>query len=157
MMIDLSRMQSWFYPRYVLGTDQLEAIQNRAARFVSGVYNKECSIIAVKKDLNWETLQLRRKVDRQTNFHQAVAGHLAVPVLNVLRPVERDSRHTSTNISYTPIQANKDCYKYTFIPRTLRDWNVLPDTVTNIKNKKAFKMAVNRHLQQLLPIEEETN
>ena len=75
--------------------NQLEAIQNRAARFVSGDYRRKSSVTAMKKELNWEELTLRRKVNRLTTFHQAVAGHLAIPVQTLLRPVERNLRHSS--------------------------------------------------------------
>ena len=30
---------------------QIEAVQNRAARFISGVYSRKLSITAIKKDL----------------------------------------------------------------------------------------------------------
>ena len=74
---------------------QVEAVQNRAARFVSGVNYKKCSITQVKKDLNWDDLATRRKVARLVNFHQAIRGHLAIPARNVLRPVQRSTRLTS--------------------------------------------------------------
>ena len=94
-------------------TNQLEAIQNRAARFVSGIYGRDSSITKIKQDLKWETLQQRRTVDRLTIFQQAVAGNLAIPVQNVLRLVTRNLRNTSTTAnSFIPIQANKNCYKY---------------------------------------------
>ena len=127
---------------------QLESIQNRAARFVSGVYTRKSSVTAIKQDLNWEPLQHRRKVDRLTNFQQAVAGKIAFPVQNVLRPVGRSTRRSSTAANFITIQTNKDCYKYAFLPRTLVDWNSLPSSITTIQDKKAFKTAVNHHLLQ---------
>ena len=117
-------------------TNQLEAIQNRAARFVSGIYGRDSSITKIKQDLKWETLQQRRTVDRLTIFQQAVAGNLAIPVQNVLRPVTRNLRNTSTTAnSFIPIQANKNCYKFSFIPRTIIDWNALPQSITNIRTR----------------------
>ena len=128
--------------------NKLEAVQNRAARFVTGVYGRNTSVTALKKNLNWESLQTLRKADRLTIFHQAVAGHLAIPVRNTLRPVKRNLRHTSQAAnSFIPISTNKDCYKYSFIPRTITDWNTLPANLTNIKEKATFKQAINKHLQ----------
>ena len=40
---------------------KLEAIQNRAARFVTGDYCKKSSVTAMKEELNWEELTLRKK------------------------------------------------------------------------------------------------
>jgi hypothetical protein len=127
--------------------NKIEAVQNRAARFVSGIYSRNTSITAIKRDLHWEDLQTRRKVDRLVNFHQAVAGHLAIPVGNALRPVERNLRHTSQKSkSFIPISANKNCYKYSFIPRTIVDWNTLQENITSIEEKTAFKKAISNLL-----------
>ena len=127
---------------------QVEAVQNRAARFVSGINYKKCSISKVKKDLHWDDLATRRKVARLTNFHQAIGGHLAIPARNILRPVQRSTRLTSpTTNNFTPIQASKDCYKQSFLPRTVIDWNQLPKSITTIVDKQQFKTAINQHFR----------
>ena len=128
---------------------QLESIQNRAARFVTGDYERKSSVTAMKASLDWESLQQRRQVVRLTNFHQAVAGRLAIPVRNILRPVERNLRHTSpASNSFIPITTNKNCYKFSFIPRTIINWNDLPENITSIQDKDHFKQAVNSHLNK---------
>ena len=133
--------------------NQLDAIQNRAARFVTGANHRKSSVSAMKQELNWEELTLRRKVNRLTTFHQAVAGHLAIPVQTLLRPVERNLRHTSPAAnSFIPLSTNKNCFKYTFTPRTITDWNSLPDSLTSIEDKASFKAAVNSYLLQRLMI-----
>ena len=100
----------------------------------------------MKLKLNWEPLDLRRKVGRLTNFHAAIAGRLAIPVRSALRPAGRNLRHTSTTNSYIPIPANKNCYKFSFIPRTIPEWNALPNSVTSIQEKTIFKTAAHNHL-----------
>ena len=110
-------------------TQRLEAVQNRAARFVTGNYSRTSSVTEMKKELDWELLETRRKATRATLFHQALAGYLAIPMQNVLRPVQRSSR----NNKFIQIRANKNCYKYSFIPRTLVDWNSLPPQITTIE------------------------
>jgi hypothetical protein len=127
-------------------TNQLEAVQNRAARFVTGVYKRKASVTQMKKELNWADLATRRKVARLTKFQQAIGGHLAIPARNILRPVQRTTRSTSPNANnFTPIQANKNCYKQSFIPRTLVDWNKLPKEITSIEEKQKFKTAITNH------------
>ena len=95
---------------------------------------------------NWEPLELRRKVGRLTNFHEAIAGRLAIPVRSALRPAGRNLRHTSTTNSYIPIPANKNCYKFSFIPRTIPEWNQLPNSIAAIQDKTVFKTAAHNHL-----------
>ena len=80
---------------------QLETVQNRAARFVSGVYSRKSSITSVKQELKWTDLETRRKVARLIIFHQSLAGQLAIPVRNFLRPVQRTSRNTNPEFNFT--------------------------------------------------------
>ncbi|XP_072021297.1 uncharacterized protein [Amphiura filiformis] len=127
---------------------QVEAIQNRAARFVTGNYKRRSSVTAMKTELEWENLSDRRKTTRLTIFHQAIAGHLAIPVQKALRPVKRSLRHTSPSANnFIPITTNKDCFKFSFIPRTLVDWNNLPSNLTIIPDKEHFKEAFKEHLK----------
>ena len=135
---------------------QLESIQNRAAQFVTGDYERKSSITAMKSSQDWESLQQRRQVPSLTNFLEAVAGRLAIPVRNILRPVERNLRHTSpASNSFIPIATNKNCYKFLFIPRTIVNWNNVPENITSIQDKDQFKQAVKGcftirvHLQKL--------
>ena len=86
------------------------------------------------------------KVGRLTNFHEAIAGRLAIPVRSALRPAGRNLGHTSTTNSYIPIPANKNCYKFSFIPRTIPEWNQLPNSITSIQDKTVFKTAAHNHL-----------
>ena len=83
---------------------QIEAVQNRAARFVTGNHSRRSSVTAMKLKLNWEPLELRRKVGRLTNFHEAIAGRLAIPVRSALRPAGRNLRQPLQQIVISPYQ-----------------------------------------------------
>ena len=48
----------------------------------------------------------------------------------------------SNDLKFIQIKANKNCYKYSFIPRTLVDWNSLPPQITTIQDKAKLKSAV---------------
>ena len=52
--------------------------------------------------------------------------------------------------SYTTIFVKKDIYKYKFsyLPQTVKDWNKLPHSITQVKNPASFKIAVLEHLQK---------
>ena len=95
----------------------------------------------MKANLEWEPLEVRRKTARVSIFHQALQGRLAIPMQNVLRPAQRSSRH----VKYTQIQTNKNCYKYSYIPKTLVDWNAIPEHITSIEDKDKFKAAVTQY------------
>ena len=63
-----------------------------------------------KKELEWESLEERRKVSRVSILHQALWGRLAIPTQTSLRPVLRSSRHSQ----FIQIATNKNCLKYSF-------------------------------------------
>ena len=83
------------------------------------------------KSLDWNSLANRRKIHRLTVFQQARQGHLSLPVETLLQPVQRHSLHLHAN-AYNIISTDKDCMKYLFFPRTIIDWNSLPESITNI-------------------------
>ena len=128
---------------------QIEAVQNRAARFVTGNHSRRSSVTAMKLKLKWEPLELRRNVGRLTNFYEAIAGRLAIPVRSALCPAGRNLRHTSTTNSYMtffPIPANKNCYKFSFIPRKMESTAYMCNSIMSIQDKTIFKTAAHNHL-----------
>ena len=124
--------------------DKLESVQRRAVRFIMNDYSRFHSVSDMMSELGIEPLSFRRRIARLTNFHKARGGHLAIPVHQLLRPVTRFSRHTNKN-SYIQISAKKDCYLNSFVPLTIRDWNSLPETITDITVTKHFKEAIYQH------------
>jgi len=125
---------------------KLEAVQRRAARFVKNNYDKRSSVTSMLKDLGWMTLAERRKITRLYIFYKAHEGYLSIPVRNLLHPVTRLTRR-SHNKSYIELQTNKDTFKFSFVPRTLKEWNSLPSEIVNLPTPKAFKDKLQQHLQ----------
>ena len=76
--------------------------------------------------LNWPTLQQRRLKTRLM-FYKIVHHIVAVPS-DILIPTDNRTRqfHPQT---YRHILTFKDCYKYSFFPLTITQWNVLPPQV----------------------------
>ena len=98
------------------------------------------------EELDWRTLADRRKIARLAVFHKAHDGHLSIPVRNLQHPVTRPTRRTH-NKSYIEIRANKDTFKYSFLPRTLTEWNSLPSTLVNMEEPKEIKAQLQKYFQ----------
>ncbi|XP_072048268.1 uncharacterized protein [Amphiura filiformis] len=124
---------------------QLEAIQRRAVRFIKSDYSKRTSVTKLMKDLDMETLADRRKIDRLSILQKAREGHLALPVQNILQPTHRLTKRSHAN-SYQELQVNKDVFKYSFYPRTIKEWNSLPATLTQQPDPLAFKKSIQDHI-----------
>lgn len=128
--------------------NKIEMVQRRAARFVMNDYKRDSSVTKMIKDLDWCSLKDRRTANRLTNLQKARHGLLPLPVDDLLQPLRRPSRHSHSN-AYQLISANKDCFKHSYIPKTIIDWNNLPLHITTITDPNLFKHQVLNHLKQL--------
>ena len=108
-------------PPGVVLQEELESVQKRAARFVTGNYNYESgSMTGILGQLKWESLKKRRKDNRLLLLYKGLKYDLI--------PKTRRCRNQHSMAFQTPI-ANTDVYKGSFFPQTIRDWNALPDSL----------------------------
>ena len=68
----------------------------------------------------------------------------AIPTQTILHPVLRSSRHSQ----FIQIATNKNSLKYSFMPRTVIDWNSIPLHIKEIEEKDKFKAAVAQYFSQ---------
>ena len=119
-------------------------VQRRAVRFVCDIRDRgETSITKERQDLGWPTLQTRRQAKRLSIFHKAVNGLIAVDIDATV--ATRSSRRQHTKCFIRP-NASCDAYAQSFTPRTIRDWNGLPDYITSIEDPESFKEAIQEFL-----------
>ena len=130
-------------------TNQIEKVQKRAARFVSNDFTSrsEGCVTEMIQSLEWTSLADRRKVRRISILQQARLDHLSLPsetscsLSNVNHAI---SIPTPTQL-YQLIRTATN--KYSYFPRTIIDWNFLPEHLTQIELIPQFKEAVTIHLQ----------
>ena len=122
----------WDPPGVVL-QEELESVQKRAARFVTGNYSYETgSMTGILGQLKWESLKKKKKKKRRTDnrlilLHKGLKGKANAPTDDLI-PKTRRCRNQHSMAFQTPI-ANTDIYKGSFFPATIRDWNALPDSL----------------------------
>ena len=108
--------------------EELESVQKRAARFVTGNYNyKTESMTGILEQLKWESLKKRRKDNRLILLYKGLKGKASVPTDDLI-PKTRCCGNQHSMAFQTPI-ANADVYKDSLFPQTIRDWNALPDSL----------------------------
>ena len=108
-------------------SNEIEKIQRRAARFVISDYqNYELgSVTKLLKDLGWKSLKNRREVDRLCLLKKGLDNNAILPLDELSKPA-RKTRHMH-NRYYTTIYARTNIFKFSFVPRTIRDgrWTML--------------------------------
>ena len=98
------------------------------------------------KDLNWQPLHERRREKRLVFFHKIVYDLVAVPrdsILQFNQPKQRTSNSKCVKI----MRCNTDMYKNSFVPRTISDWNHLPDSVVLNEKNEDFKAALTNFMK----------
>ena len=95
--------------------EELESVQKRAVRFVTGNYNYETgSMTGILGQLKWESLKKRRKDKRLKLLYKGLKGKASVPTDDLI-PKTRCCRNQHSMAFQTPI-ANTDVYKDSFSP-----------------------------------------
>ncbi|CAH3144832.1 unnamed protein product [Porites evermanni] len=111
----------------------------RAARFVTSDYQNydHGSVATLLKDLGWKSLKNRREVDRLCLLKKGLDNNAILPLDELSKPA-RETRHMH-NRYYTTIYARTNIFKFSFVPRTIRDWNNLPHIVVEIAHDAKFR------------------
>ena len=118
-------------------TETLEKVQRRVARFVKGDYRQRSSVTQMIKDLGWQSLQERRAISRLSLMYKIVHGLSEVQLPNLMRKT-RTTRSASGK-GFRNERNNKNCYRSSFLPRTIPEWNNLPDKIRNAPSLDSFK------------------
>ena len=120
-------------------TDRLEMIQRRSARYVLNRYRNTSSVGSMLEQLKWQTLETRRKHARLTMLYKISKQQVDTPGLkSLLQPITRPSRHHNSKAYQIP-ETSKEYIKNSFFPRTIREWNVLPESAVNSPSIDSFK------------------
>ena len=78
-------------------------------------------------EMKWETLQKRRKDNRLILLYKGLKGKARIPTDDLITK-NRRGRNQHSLVFQIPT-ASKDAYKKSIVPKTIRDWNVLPDSL----------------------------
>ncbi len=126
-------------PHTKLQINQIEKVQRRAARFVSSRYHNTSSVSDMLQTLNWPSLEIRKTRTRLIMFYKIIHSVVAIqPPINLLIPADPRTRQCNIH-SFKHIHTNKDSYQFSFYPRTVIQWNLLPPSVYVADTVDAFK------------------
>ena len=121
-------------------TYQLESVQRKSARWICNQWNYEASPTAMVKDLQLQTLQARRQLNRLSTLYQFNHGIKFMPPGTI-------NKQRCTNLRFQPIQGAILCYTYSFYPLSINEWNKLPANIVNTSSLDIFKVNLLAHLK----------
>ena len=127
---------------YQYQKDELDKIQNEAARTVTGC-TKLVSRVDLNKESGWESLAERRRKHRLILFYKMVNG-IAQDYLSSLVPATNRPVYNLRNIqNFQSIACRTNLYKNSFLPATTNEWNNLSQNVRNAESLSYFKRQIN--------------
>ena len=123
----------------------IEKIQRRALRWTLNDYNFSHSVTTMLQSLNWPTLQHRHKRMCLTLLYKSINGHLALKIPNYFTAISTNTRiHHHQTYHFTCIRT--DAYMNSFFPRTIREWNYLPQHVIDSNSLDLFQEQIDIYL-----------
>ena len=115
-------------PHGIVVQEELEKVQIRAARFVTGNYSFETgSMTSILEQLGGESLHKRRNGSKLILLFKGLKGKAGIPC-DDLQPLNRRSRNQHPMAFQVPY-ARTDIYKYSFFPDTIRDLNAISASI----------------------------
>ena len=103
-------------------------IHRRAARYVSNRFGNRSSVDNMLQQMNWRSLEQRRQDARLTMLYKIVNDKVCIETSARLIPPSRRTRHTQPH-AFQITSCSADYQKFSFFPRTIREWNSLPPEI----------------------------
>ena len=130
-------------PYITKNINKLEMVQRRAARFVTGRYQYTDSVSSMLNELGWRSLENRRRDARLGMFYKIQNSLVSINLDEYLHPPHLFLRH-SHNLSYQIPFSVTDAHKFSFVPRTVCQWNSLPSQTVNLPSLTCFRGAISK-------------
>ena len=123
--------------------EQLDMIQRRSARFVKNNYRREeGTVTSLLEHLKWKTLQQRREQFRLLLMFKMVKNLIGISIPHYVSGANKGTRGYH-ELRFRQLSTNTDMYKYSFLPRTICQWNLLPPSTLECATIDAFRQKLN--------------
>ena len=123
----------------------LEAVQNRAARFIHSSYSYDISISSLKASSGLPLLSLLRRTATFVLYHKLFHSSLNQPPY--IAAAARISHRTSHPFQVARPSSRTPTFSASFFFRAATDWNGLPRDIVTIASSSAFQDRIIDYLQ----------
>ena len=124
-------------------TDDIEAIQRRAARFVNNNYDYRASVTDMINNLNWESLEIRRQKARLSMLYKIQNNLVEIAPPPFLHAPQRPRPGYPHQLQV--VYVSTESYKNSFFIRTIRQWNSLHPSIGTLCSYGAFQTALSSY------------
>ena len=126
---------------------KLEQINTKAARFITNNYSLvPGTTTLIKQQINLDSLDVRRQTHRLTLLYKISNNHIDIDKHEYLKNANLYNTRNSHTHKYQTYHANTDTYGHSYFPRTIKDWNRLPQHIIDSPTPDTFHNRVHTHL-----------
>ena len=125
-------------------SDMIEAIQRRAARYVTGDYRWRSSPTAMLDQLKWPPLKQRRAQAKVIMIFRIRRKLVEIPSTSLI-PAETAGRTRGHDQKLQTPYNRTNVMLYSFFPDAIRLWNSLDQKAVDCKTIDSFKKLVQEH------------
>jgi hypothetical protein len=135
-------------PHTIKNISKLEAVQRRAARWALNKYRygpNTTPVTSMVSQLNWTPLSDRRKTSRLILLYKIVNGMVLIEGPPYLKPISHNhhTRYKKDHSIAIP-DSTTNYHAFSFYPRTVRDWNLLPHSIVSSNSLNIFKSKLSK-------------
>ena len=94
----------------------LERIQRKAARFVTGNYDRTTSVTEMLQDLQWDTLETMRRQEKLSTVYKMCHGLLDGDWADYLKTNRERRTRGSHDFKLIVLKGHKDIFRFSFFP-----------------------------------------
>ena len=123
-------------PHLVKHIHSIESIQRRATRLICGSVKSYSERLA---ELNWSTLELRRKYLCLVQLYKIIHGYSDVDYTRYIDLTGPTRTRRNHDFKIRPRAARTNYFKFSFFNRYVNDWNSLPNSVMSASSLNVFK------------------
>lgn len=116
---------------------KLEKVQRRAARFIYNTFTRT-SVTELLKRTNLPSLAQRNRCSRLKFLYQLIKGHYKIDITEIISFSSGYATRQRHSLTITPFSSRNNCFKYSFFPRTIIEWNNLNDDVVCAPTSTSF-------------------
>jgi len=128
-------------PHTSTATKKIESVQRRTARTTLNCYRRTSSVGAMLTELNWQLLAERRRIAHLVMFYK-IHCHLVAITMPLESKMSSSPERTENSLVYIIPASHCDYHLHSFFPRTVREWNFLPQSIVLFSTPGAFRSAL---------------
>lgn len=118
--------------------NKLERIQRKAARFIFNKHGR-ASVSELLRQCDFSSISERNRICRLKFFFQLLTGRYGINTSGIFTfstGYQTRQRHDRTIL---PLTSRNNCFKYSYFPRTIVDWNNLTNDAVTQNTLSAFE------------------